>query len=80
MRATEGKRARAQPVYQAYQLGRVKHCGRFPELEDQLIALGQGEGGLYDRADALVWAVTELLLRQPAPRLRIESLALGGRR
>ena len=80
VRATEGKRARAQPVYQAYQLGRVKHCGRFPELEDQLIALGQGEGGLYDRADALVWAVTELLLRQPAPRLRIESLALGGRR
>jgi phage terminase large subunit-like protein len=80
VRAMDGKRARAQPVYQAYQLGRVKHCGRFPELEDQLIALGQGEGGPYDRADALVWAVTELLLRPPAARPRIESLVLGGRR
>lgn len=80
VRAMEGKRARAQPVYHAYELGRVKHCGRFPDLEDQLIALGQGEGGPYDRADALVWAVTDLLLRKPAPRPRIESLALGGRR
>lgn len=80
VRAADGKRARAQPVYQAYELGRVKHCGRFPELEEQLIALGQGEGGPYDRADALVWAVTELLLRPPAARPRIESLVLGGRR
>ncbi len=80
VRAADGKRARAQPVYQAYEHGRVKHCGRFPELEEQLIALGQGEGGPYDRADALVWAVTELLLRPPAARPRIESLVLGGRR
>jgi len=58
----------------------VKHCGRVPELEDQLIALGQGEGGLYDRGDAPVWAVTELLPRQPFARPRIESLALGARR
>jgi phage terminase large subunit-like protein len=80
VRAMDGKRARAQPVYHAYQLGRVKHCAWYPDLEDQLIALGQGEGGPYDRADALVWAVTELLLRHPPQRPRIASLALGGGR
>lgn len=74
VRAMESKRARAQPVYQAYQLGRVKHCGRFPDVEDQLIGLGQGEGGANDRADALVWAVRELLLVRPKPPPRIMML------
>ncbi len=79
VRAMDSKRARAQPVYHAYQLGRVKHAGRFPDLEDQLISLGQGEGGPYDRADALVWAVTELLLQPPVAAPRIEALVPWGR-
>lgn len=79
VRAMDSKRARAQPVFQAYQLGRVVHGGRFSDLEDQLIALGQGEGSQYDRADALVWAVAELLLKPPAPVPRIEALAPGRR-
>lgn len=62
VRAKESKRARAQPVFQLYQKGRVWHAGSYPELEAQLVALGEGEGGDFDRADALVWAVTELLL------------------
>ena len=62
VRAKESKRARAQPVFQLYQKGRVWHAASYPELETQLVALGQGESGDFDRADALVWAVTELLL------------------
>ena len=56
VRAKESKRARAQPVFRFYQTGRVWHAGPYPELEAQLVALGQGEGGDFDRADALVWA------------------------
>lgn len=74
VRATEGKRARAQPIYQFYQNGRVWHAGPFPELEGQLMALGQGEGGDFDRADALVWAIHELLVVGPPPMPRIASL------
>lgn len=70
--ATRGKRARAEPVAALYEQGRVVHCGAFPALEEELMALGAGAGGPSpDRADALVWAVTHLLLdRTPGPRLR----------
>lgn len=73
VRAAQSKRARAQPVYVYYENNRVRHCGRFPDLEDQLIALGQGEGGGYDRADALVWAVDQLMrdASAVAPRVRV---------
>ncbi len=65
--ASRGKVARAEPVAALYELGRVVHCGAFPALEEELMALGSAEGGGHspDRADALVWAVTHLL---PAPR------------
>ena len=65
--ASRGKAARAEPVAALYEQGRVVHCGAFPALEEELMALGSVEGGgrSPDRADALVWAVTHLL---PAPR------------
>lgn len=67
VRASRGKVARAEPVAALYEAGRVKHAGAFPSLEDEmcgLIAGGAyaGPGGSPDRADALVWAVSELLL------------------
>ena len=70
VRAQVGKRARAEPVAALYEQGRVKHARRFEALEEELMALG--EGGANDRADALVWAVTELMLgrRGAGPRLR----------
>jgi phage terminase large subunit-like protein len=40
------------------------HAGFFPELEDEMCAFtrdGAG-GGSPDRVDALVWAITELML------------------
>jgi phage terminase large subunit-like protein len=65
--ASRGKAARAEPVAALYEQGRVVHCGDFPALEEELMALGAVESGgrSPDRADALVWAVMHLL---PTPR------------
>jgi phage terminase large subunit-like protein len=65
--ASRGKAARAEPVAALYEAGRVKHAGRFPALEDELCGLSvggayEGPGRSPDRADALVWALTELML------------------
>lgn len=63
--ASRGKVARAEPVAALYEQGRVSHVGSFPELEDQMCQIAPegfvGEGS-PDRADALVWALTELML------------------
>lgn len=70
VRASRGKRLRAEPVAALYEQGRVRHAGCFPALEDQM-ATFTGEGGKSpDRLDALVWAITDLLLRRDsAPRV-----------
>ena len=63
VRATRGKHVRAEPIAALYSLGRVHHVGTMPELEDQLCLFTSGgyEGaGSPDRADALVWSLTEL--------------------
>ncbi len=77
VRASRGKYARAEPVAALYERNLVAHVGAFPELEDEMCALGPDDarGASPDRVDALVWALTELMLseRKP-PRLR----ALGG--
>ncbi|MFC4291492.1 DNA-packaging protein [Sphingorhabdus arenilitoris] len=76
--ASRGKSARAEPVAALYETGRVHHAGAFPALEDQmcgLIAGGgyEGPGRSPDRADALVWAITEIMLgkTKAGPRVRI---------
>ena len=65
--ASRGKVARAEPVATLYERGRVRHVGTHPALEDELCGLlagggYEGPGRSPDRADALVWAVTELML------------------
>lgn len=72
VRASVGKRARAEPVAALYEQGRVLHCGSFVALEEELMALGSGDlEHSPDRADALVWAVSELMLGpERRPRLR----------
>jgi phage terminase large subunit-like protein len=72
VRASVGKRARAEPVAALYEQGRVLHCGAFVALEEELMALGSGDlEHSPDRADALVWAVSELMLGiGRTPRLR----------
>jgi phage terminase large subunit-like protein len=62
--ATRGKMVRAEPVSQLYEQKRVHHVGFFPELEDQLCEYTpDGKMGYSpDRMDALVWALTELMV------------------
>ncbi len=70
--ATRAKAVRAEPVAMLYEQERVFHAGAFPELEDELCTLGStGLKHSPDRADALVWAITRLLLKHRArPRVR----------
>ncbi|WP_018632105.1 DNA-packaging protein [Neomegalonema perideroedes] len=77
--ATRGKRLRAEPVAALYEQGRIRHVGLFPELEDQMRSfgasgLGPGMGRSPDRLDALVWAITDLLLSAPPPAPRVRGL------
>lgn len=61
--ATRGKWVRAEPISVLYERDLVRHVGRFSELEDQMenFTTGGYVGGKSpDRADALVWALTEL--------------------
>src|SRR5271166_321257 len=63
--ATRGKFLRAEPIAAAYERGLVFHAGVFEKLEDQMCALtpdfDRRSGPSPDRADALVWAVADLL-------------------
>ena len=71
--ATRGKRVRAEPVAALYERGRVQHVGAFPELEDQMTRWA-GLGPSPDRLDALVWALTELMLGAGTPRPTVWTL------
>jgi len=82
VRASRGKRARAEPVAALYEQGRVRHRGRFPALEEELMAFGAEDEGRYDldRADALVWGISHLLLGSGGDGPRISVLDWGGPR
>ena len=75
--ARHGKGARAEPVAALYECGRVRHADTFPRLEDELCGLMvggdyRGPGRSPDRADACVWALTELMLGHASePRVRL---------
>lgn len=63
VRASRGKLTRAEPVAALYEQGRVHHVGAFPKLEDQLCDWDPtANQPSPDRLDALVWALTELML------------------
>lgn len=59
--ATRDKRTRAEPIATLYEQGRVHHVGPFETLEDQMCSWVPGEKS-PDRMDALVWALTDLML------------------
>ena len=64
--ASRGKIVRAEPIAAFYEQNRVRHAGAMPALEDQLVALttdGYVGNGSPDRADAMIWALTELMLQ-----------------
>jgi predicted phage terminase large subunit-like protein len=65
VRASRGKVTRAEPVSALYEQGRVRHLGVFPALEDQMCAFTPDvdrAAGSPDRVDALVWAISELMV------------------
>lgn len=63
VKASRGKVVRAEPVSALASDGKIRHVGHFPELEDELCAFSTtgytGESS-PNRADAYVWAITEL--------------------
>ena len=58
-----------------YAQGRVRHVGAFAKLEDEMCDFGLdglSSGRSPDRLDALVWAITALMMRErPEPRIRL---------
>jgi len=71
VRASRGKSARAEPVAALYEQGRIHHVGAFPRLEDQMCAFTADfdrarAGCSPDRVDALVWALSALLVTPTA--------------
>ena len=74
VKATRGKAVRAEPISALYEQGKVRHVGWFRELENELSAFSTigyiGENS-PNRADALIWALTELfpaLVTPPAAK------------
>lgn len=62
VRASKGKTIRAEPVVSFYERGKVAHVGEFGILEQQMTTYDPDERESPDRMDALVWALTELLI------------------
>jgi phage terminase large subunit-like protein len=60
--ASRGKVTRAEPISLAYEQGRVHHVGSFPALEDECCQWVPGMSDSPDRLDALVWALSSLML------------------
>lgn len=61
-----GKALRAEPVTLAYEQNRVHHIGYLADLESQMFSWIPGEGKSPDRVDALVHALTALLIKPPS--------------
>lgn len=65
VRATRGKKLRAEPIAAMYEQGRIHHVGAFEALEDQMTTWTVDDAKSPDRLDALVWALTSLMETSP---------------
>ncbi|MGH8950956.1 MAG: ATP-binding protein, partial [Acidimicrobiia bacterium] len=71
VRATRGKRTRAEPVAALYEQGKVHHVKSMPDLEDQMVCYVPDQvDESPDRVDALVWALTDLMLQSVEFKVR----------
>lgn len=61
VRASKGKRLRAEPISSLYEQGRVHHVGVFERLELQMTTWTPDEPKSPDRLDALVHGLTDLM-------------------
>lgn len=69
--ASRGKAVRAQPVADLYAQGRVHHFASLPRLEDELCEWDpDGKGPSPNRLDAMVWAMSELMVTARTPMAR----------
>jgi phage terminase large subunit-like protein len=77
-----GKALRAEPITLAYEQGRVHHIGYLADLESQMVSWVPGEGKSPDRVDALVHALTALLIKPPAGFTggKITAKSMGSRK
>lgn len=73
VRAKKSKVLRAEPVSTAYERHKVYHVGMFDKLEDQMCTYEAGSDNSPDRLDALVYALTELVVR----RMGTVAVAMG---
>ena len=82
VRASRGKVVRAEPVAALYDQGKIHHVGNFPALEDELVAfstVGYLGDGSPDRADALIWALSEIFPRVVYSDEKVEPVEVLGR-
>lgn len=68
--ASRGKYIRAEPVAALYEQGKVFHTQPLADLEDQMCTWLPESGESPDRLDALVWALSELMLGEPEKLVR----------
>ncbi len=83
VRASRGKRARAEPIAALYEQRRVHHLQALPDLEDQMTSwVPSVSDASPDRVDALVWALTELMIENDRTGLiefyRKQAASAGG--
>lgn len=77
--ASRGKHVRAEPISAIYEQGRISHVGGFAELEDEMVLMTAGgyEGERSpNRVDALVWALTEVMLGHVKPERTDTTFAI----
>lgn len=63
--ASRGKITRAEPIAALYEQKKVHHVGGFAALEDEMTTYVPGVSKSPNRMDALVWALTYLMIRPP---------------
>lgn len=70
--AAKGKVTRAEPVAMLYEQGKIFHTGFFPKLEDEMCSFVPGEefDRSPNRADALVYALSNLFIKLKGGRAR----------
>lgn len=80
VRASRNKATRAEPVSALYEQGRVSHVKGLATLEGQMFQMtpqGYLGKGSPDRVDALVWALTELIVEPSEKFIRPQVRTLG---
>lgn len=70
VQATRGKAIRAEPIAALYEQGRIHHVGLLASLEEEMVTWTPGlTGWSPNHVDALVWVLSELMLRDTGMRL-----------